>query len=416
MLVRPLRIAALERPAAQCRLVVAIAIATGGFTPGCSTVTRPVDVRASDVGATSEAPATIRAQSGDAPAPPVAPGSPESPSPALPADPTGALPESPSGAVGDGAVGSPPAGTPVPPVVTGALDTMIESLFGEASTSNWTPLYLSDLFTQGWNQPFVFSPPSDSGALRQEWLNASNGVFYRQWTLDYNYRSAVPPRGNADIGTWGIFAPLSRRLELYITVPFVDYRVVADPAPASGPASPINRSAAASSTSSYKATFGDVTFTPQVLLHETQNTSIMSLLAIETPTGSTAAGNGNTSLGPQIQFWQGLPNRWVIRGGAGPTIPLTPTGLRTTFDTNLTIGRFLTLDEVRYFKELTVWLAVNNAATTDNRGPAGDTLTILPGMRVRVAANTFLLYGVEIPLVAPRDEAFGMYFTLVQRW
>ena len=212
------------------------------------------------------------------------------------------------------------------------------------------------------------------------------------------------------------FRALSRRLELYISIPFVDYHRVADPVTASGSASPISRSSATSATSSYKATFGDMSITPQVLLHETENTSIMSVLTIRTPTGSTEAGNGDTSLGPQIQFWQGLPRRWVIRGGAGPTIPLTPTGLRTTLDSSLTIGKFLTLDDVRYFKELTVWLAVNNSATTDDRGPGGDTLTILPGIRFLIARNTYFLYGVEIPLVAPRDEAFGMYFRLVRRW
>ena len=316
--------------------------------------------------------------------------------------PAAVVPEGSAVGPPDGALDPPPRGSPAPRIVTGPVDTVLESLFGEASTADWTPLLLSELFTEGWNQPFVFSPPSDSGALRQEWINASNGVFYRQWVLDYNYRNHVDTSGNRDIGTWSIFAPLSRRLELFISVPFVDYHRVADPVAASGPASTLNRSSAASSTSSYKATFGDVSFTPQVLLHETENTSIMSVLTIRTPTGSTDAGNGDTSLGPQIQFWQGLPNRWVIRGGAGPTIPLTPTGLRTTLDTNLTIGKFLTLDDVRYFKEFTVWVAVNNSATTDNRGPGGDTLTILPGIRFRIAQNTWFLYGVEIPLVAPR--------------
>jgi hypothetical protein len=106
----------------------------------------------------------------------------------------------------------------------------------------------------------------------------------------------------------------------------------------------------------------------------------------------------------------------VIRGGVGPTIPLTSTGLRTTLDTNLTVGKFLTLDDVRYFKQFTVWLAVNNSATTDNRGPAADTLTVLPGIRFLVANNTWFLYGVETPLVAPRNENVGMFFTLVRRW
>ena len=397
------------------RLVGAMVIVAGTFTTGCSAVDRRAQRASSQVNPKAGAPASIRAQSGDPPASSVATGAAASASPAVPTDSLSALPENPPTAITDGADDPPAPGTPGFPVVTGPLDTTLESLFGEALTSNWTPLYLSDLFTRGWNEPFVFSPPSSSGALRQEWLNASNGVFYRQWTASYIFRSTVPPRGNADIGQWTIFAPLSRRLELYITVPYVEYKVPA-PTPASGPRSPMTRSSAASPTSSYQATFGDVTFTPQVLLHETQDTSIMSILAIRTPTGSTAAGNGEMSLGPQIQFWQGLPNRWVVRGGAGPTIALEPASARTTFDTNFTIGKFLTLDDVKFFKEFTVWLAVNNSATTDNRGAAADTLTVTPGIRFRILRNTFLLYAVEIPLVAPKDEDFGMLFTLVQRW
>jgi hypothetical protein len=259
----------------------------------------------------------------------------------------------------------------------------------------------------------VFSPASDSGALRQEWINSANGVFYRQWVLDYNFRDHTAPSGNRDIGTWSIFAPLSRRLELFITIPFVDYHAVQNSSPSSGGRA---SSKGGSQGASYQATFGDIVITPQVLLSETKNTSIMSVLAIRTPTGSLAAGDGGTSIGPQIQFWQGLPNRWVVRGGAGPTIPLSSTGLHTTFDTNLTVGRFLTLDDVQYFKELTVWVAVSNSAAMDHSGPAADTLTILPGVRFRIAKDTWFLYGVEIPLVAPRSEDYGMYFRLVRRW
>ena len=350
---------------------------------------------------------TVRAQS-DEPAPAVVPPAP-TPNPA--SDPAGVSPD--AGAPGDAGTSS--STSAVPTVTTGFLDTALESLFGPASTADWTPLSLSTLFTEGWNQPFVFSPASDGGALRQEWINAANGVFYRQWVLDYNFRDHATPSGNRDIGTWSIFAPLSRRFELYISIPFVDYHAVDNPSASSGGRASLSPRAGSPATS-YVATFGDITITPQVLLSETKNTSIMSVLAIRTPTGSLNAGDGDTSIGPQIQFWQGLPNRWVVRGGAGPTIPLSATGLHTTFDTNLTVGRFLTLDEVKYFKEFTVWVAANNSAAIDHSGPAADTMTILPGIRFRIARDTWFLYGVEIPLVAPRDEDFGMYFRLVRRW
>jgi hypothetical protein len=410
------RIPALALASVRCRLGVAVVMAAGGFTAGCSTVNGPLPPQARQAVLTADGPVIIRAQSGDSPVPPASTESTASAPSTLSTNPAGAFVENPVGIEAGSAADGPAQPTVSPTVVTGPIDTILESLFGEAATSSWTPLYFSEILTQGWNQPFVFSPPSESGALRQEWLNASNGVFYRQWTLGYNYRASVPLSGSADIGSWSIFAPLSRRLELFVTVPYADYRRVANPTPATDPGNPTIRSAAASSPTSYRTTFGDVTITPQVLLHETQNTSIMSILAVRTPTGSTAAGNGGTSLGPQVQFWQGLPKRWVIRGGAGATIPVTAAGLRTTIDTNLTVGKFLTLDEVRYFKEFTVWLALNNSATTDNRGPAADTLTILPGIRFRIVPNTWLLFGVETPLVTPRDEAFGMYFTFVRRW
>jgi hypothetical protein len=310
---------------------------------------------------------------------------------------------------------------PMPPALTatritdGFLSTAIESLFGPASTADWTPLSLATLFTEGWNQPFVFSPPSDGGALRQEWINAANGVFYRQWVLDYNFRDHVSPSGNRNIGTWSIFAPFSRRLELFIAIPFVDDHVVEKPSSQTGGRGGLNPHSP-NASSPYWATFGDITITPQVMLSETRNTSIMSVLAIRTPTGSLPAGNGDTSIGPQLQFWQGLPNRWVVRGGAGPTIPLSATGLHTTFDTSLTVGRFVTLDEPRYFKELTLWVAVNNSVAMDHSGPTADTLTILPGIRFRIAQDTWFLYGIEIRLTAPRDEDYGMYFRLVRRF
>jgi Putative MetA-pathway of phenol degradation len=313
-------------------------------------------------------------------------------------------------------INPPPSTSATASTVLGPLDVIGESLFGEASTSEWTPLSFSGLLTEGWNQPFVFSPPSDSGALRQEWINASNGVFYRQWVLDYNYRNHVDPSGNRDIGTWSIFAPLSRRLEIYIAIPFVDYHRVDSPTDLSRGQGTLSDRFPAGRGTSYQASFGDISITPQVLLSETRNTSIMSVLTIRTPTGSLNAGNGDTSLGPQIQFWQGLPRRWVIRGGAGPTIPLSDTGLHTTFDTSLTIGKFLTLDDVRYFKEFTVWLAVNNSAAMDHVGPALDTLTVLPGLRFRMTPKTWFLFGVEVPLVAPRDEDYAMYVRLVKRF
>jgi Putative MetA-pathway of phenol degradation len=396
-----------RKSSARLRPVLTAALLAAVLSGGCATVDPHAKSRVSEATEAPPPDVTVRAQN-DEPAPAAVP---PTPIPNPVSNPSGLMQD--EGVPGDAGTGPPTSAGPV--ATSGPLDTALESLFGEAPIADWTPLSFATLFTQGWNQPFVFSPASDGGALRQEWINAANGVFYRQWVLDYNFRDHATPSGNRDIGTWSIFAPLSRRLEMFISIPFVDYHAVANSPPAAGGQGVLNPHDR-SPTYSHQATFGDITITPQVMLSETKNTSIMSILAIRTPTGSLSAGDGKTSIGPQIQFWQGLPNRWVVRGGAGPTIPLSSTGSHTTFDTNLTIGRFLTLDEVRFFKEFTVWVAVNNSAAMDHSGPAADTLTILPGIRFRIAKDTWFLYGVEIPLVAPRDEDFGMYFRLVRRW
>ena len=72
----------------------------------------------------------------------------------------------------------------------------------------------------------------------------------------------------------------------------------------------------------------------------------------------------------------------MIRGGAGPTILRSATGLHTTSGPNLTIGRFLTLDDALYFEEVTVWVAVSNSAAMDHSGPAADDLWAFKVARV----------------------------------
>lgn len=299
------------------------------------------------------------------------------------------------------------------------LKVVRESLLGEASSDDWTPLSWRTLLVEGWDRPFVFSPASDSGALRQEWINAANGVFYRQWVVDFVYRNHVGAKGDQYLGSWFIFAPLSRRLEVLFTVPFLDDRRVGDqraqPPPGTGAGGSSGRTGSGRQ-GPYHAYFGDLSITPQVLLHETRNTSIMSIMTVRTPTGNDGAGNGQTALGPQLQFWRGLPHRWVVRGAVGSMIPLGATSLRTTVDTNLTVGKSLTLDEVRYFKEFTVYLAANASSSVDRRGPNDTSVTLLPGLRFRLAPDSWFLSGVEMSLAGPGREDYALFFRMVRRY
>ena len=78
-------------------------------------------------------------------------------------------------------------------------------------------------------------------------------------------------------------------------------------------------------TSKNHTTFGDISFTPRVLLPETKDFSLTAEVAVVTPTGNQPLA-GKTSLTPDVSFWNNFAGGWVIRGGLGDYVPLGGTG------------------------------------------------------------------------------------------
>jgi hypothetical protein len=93
-----------------------------------------------------------------------------------------------------------------------------------------------------------------------------------------------------------------------------------------------------------KSAFGDMSFTPRVLLHETQDFSLTTEMAVLVPTGNQPL-EGKTALTPAIAFWNNFACRWVIRGGIGDLIPLQGGGTNTHIS-QLAIGDTLTEHDV----------------------------------------------------------------------
>ena len=73
---------------------------------------------------------------------------------------------------------------------------------------------------------------------------------------------------------------MSRRLDLIINVPFVLRNNAVTGLPIIGPNQP------AATTPQSHTGFGDISFTPRVLLHETKDFSLTGELAVLTPTGT----------------------------------------------------------------------------------------------------------------------------------
>ena len=90
--------------------------------------------------------------------------------------------------------------------------------------------------------------------------------------------STEAPKGNAYLGAYTLFTPLSRRLELIINIPFVLRNNAVTGLPIHRP-----EPAGGRSTSQSHSGFGDISFTPRVLLHETKDFSLTGELAVVDP-------------------------------------------------------------------------------------------------------------------------------------
>ena len=180
------------------------------------------------------------------------------------AQPTGAVPSYYAGE------GSAPT---APRVEMGLFDTITESIFGQPDPNTWRPLPLSTLFSEGWNEAWVPSPNGSGGAPRQGWINAMDGNLYRLWFFTFAQAFNNAPRGNAYLGSYTLLTPLSRRLELIINIPFVIRNNAVTGLPILDPNNPVTP------TTKSHSGFGDMSFTPRFLLHETKDFSLTAEMA-----------------------------------------------------------------------------------------------------------------------------------------
>ena len=311
--------------------------------------------------------------------------------------PTGAVPS-----YYDGEGSAPTA----PRVEMGLFDTITESIFGQPDPNTWRPLPLSTLFSEGWNEAWVPSPNGSGGAPRQGWINAMDGNFYRLWFFTFAQGFNQAPRGNAYLGSYTLYTPLSRRLLLIINIPFVLRNNAVTGLPVIDPNRPVTP------TSKSHSGFGDMTFTPRVLLHETKDFSLTSELSVLTPTGTQPLA-GKTALIPAVGFWNNFAGRFVIRGGLGLLIPIEGGGSDTLIS-QLAIGQTLTDHDVPLFGDFTYYLStvVNTSLNNSNH----TSMTLTPGIRTHLGNDWYFLAGLPTPVTKDRVAEIGMIFWFMKAW
>ncbi len=301
-----------------------------------------------------------------------------------------------------------PGTAPLPTrVVTGPLDTITESLFGQPDPDTWRPLMFSTLLSEGWDEVWVPSPSGSGGAPRQGWINAADGNLYRLNFFTFAQGFNREPKGNAYLGAYTIFAPLSRRLDLIVNVPFVLRNNAVTGLPFIDPSLPGTRQTPKSHTG-----FGDLSFTPRVLLHETKDFSLTAEMAVITPTGTQPLAGNTTTLVPAVAFWNNVSGGLVVRGGLGLAIPMN--GTSDNLIGQFAVGNTFTAHDTPLFGDFTLYLST--VVNTPLSNGDNTSVTLTPGLRTHVGQDWYFLAGLPTPVTNARVADEGMIFWFMKAW
>lgn len=261
-----------------------------------------------------------------------------------------------------------------------AIESITGDVYSDKAAANWQDLSYNNLFSKGWNKPWVSPPNGGGGAPRQGWMNAYDGVFFRLSIATFGWQHG----NNGDSYTGGLtsYTPLNQRLEIQTEIPI-----------------------ASSTGANGQTNFGDFKITPRVILSESKNTTQSFNLTFRTPTGNSINGNSVASITPQYNFWHNSWKGLVVRGGAGFAIPyagdISKAGARSTFDANLAVGYYFTPHNAVPFGDMVWYVSTNLSQPIDNRAPTSKTfVSLTPGFRSHVGDNWYLLGAVEVPVTS----------------
>jgi hypothetical protein len=275
-------------------------------------------------------------------------------------------------------------------------ETVSESVCGQGSPDRpFTPLTCGTLFSEGWCEPWISPPAGSGGAVRQGWINDFQGFFSRDVFGVYTYNNH---RGGAyeQVGNVSVESPLSRRLLLGVYSDVVDSVHGADGGP--------------SATS-----YGDTLIIPKVMLHETEDVSILGALSVRVPTGERSTGNDRTVLSPFVAGWFDLGRGFALRTGVSLDVPVDNVpGPDATLNVGLALGQTLTKHDAAPLGDLT-WFVCSNLH--QDLGAGDHTVfSLTPGVRTHLGNNWFLIGGVEVPVTGPKPFQEGFTVVLIKGW
>ena len=314
---------------------------------------------------------------------------------------------------------APPLVAPAGPrVELGPMEVIRESIFGPASKEDWKPLTLGTFFSEGWDRPFVNAPEGTNGAPKQNWIGAPAGVFGRFATVDVFYTNRINnvpglfltpnapfmpvhtfTTGNQYAGYTTIFLPLNSRLELVLGTVFIDSRK-------------------SSPTGGYVGNWGDTAVQARFHLVEQRNFSMIGFVGERIPTGKAVNGSGINYVTPGLEFWWNFAPKWVARGGTSINILTGRKSATTVYVNQLSVGRYLTSRDARFFKEMEVHLTATALSDVSGGAKYVDDIYLFPGFRFSLDEGDrwAVLGGAQVPVSGPQAYDWQPQVSLTRKW
>ena len=274
-------------------------------------------------------------------------------------------------------------------------DVLARSAIG-GQVPAFTPLSIWN-FTDGWLEPWIPPPNGELHLQRGGWVNTASGFFSRELDPTFSFNAGTDRTRDEYIGAVSLFVPLNRRLQIGVTMPFIDS---------------LQRGSGLPTENS----FGDVVVAPQLMLEETETRSVSAIVAIRTPTGQTSTGNGKTIVTPTLAVWQDLPDAWQVRGGMGVDVAThAGEGPHEVLNFNLAAGNTLTRHETLPFGDLTPYLSANVNQDLGS-GKNFTDFSLTPGVRFFVGWHTYFIAGVIVPVTNPKPFEPGLSAVVSRGW
>ena len=257
-------------------------------------------------------------------------------------------------------------------------DTVLLSIFNKhAPKRQWTPLYLTTFFTDGWLQPHIAPPATTGGSVRQGWSGLNDVFFNRMIDNNYSYFWGAHGKPNRSFAVLDVETPISRRWMLGMITNYVDAT---------------NGSGQPGITA-----FGDTLIENRFILHETRELTITANLNVRTPTGITAPGDHQMNFSPYLGWYKDLGYKGIsFRGLVGFQDPLNgPNSQRVcSFYQTVGLGQTITPHEAAPFGDFTYYIVLNTVESPNTN----TFISLTPGIRTHLGRDWFLLLGLDVPV------------------